>query len=81
MWPTLHVFKMLNILQMYLALEVLLSLGVEVAAHFSDLAEMSHFTVVDTLRLSLWRADLVLEVNLMTGDPRWVLVEVTLGWS
>ena len=56
--------KMLLFLKMYLVLEVLLSLGVEVAANFDDLAEMSHFTVVESLRLSLWRADLVLEIDL-----------------
>ena len=56
MRPNPQQIKMLMYLQLYLTLEVLLSLGLEVAAHFSDLAKMSHFTVVDTLRLSLWRA-------------------------
>ena len=50
---------------MYLVLEVVFSLLVQVIAeHFSDIAEMSHFTSMDTLRLSLWRADLVLEIDL-----------------
>ena len=64
MRPTPTAFKMLLILKIYLVIEVLLALMVEVYAHFNDLAEMSHFTVIDTLRLSLWRADLVLEVDL-----------------
>ena len=62
--PTPNVFKMFLFLRMYLALEVMLEVLVLASAHFNDLAEMSHFTVVENLRLSLWRADLVLEINL-----------------
>ena len=64
MRPNQTAFKMLLFLRMYLVIEVVLAILVEVVANFSDLAEMSHFTAVDELRLSLWRADLVLEVNL-----------------
>ena len=64
MRPIIHAVKMLTIVKMYLLLEVLVALLAEAAAHFDDLAEMSHFTVIDTIRLSLWRADLVLEINL-----------------
>ena len=64
MRPLNRMFKMLLVLKMYLILEVALSLGALVYAHFEDLADMSHFTVVEDLRLSLWRADLVLEVDL-----------------
>ena len=65
MSPPPLVVKMLALLKMYLMLEVLLEgLAFVLADHFHDLAEMSHFTVVDTVRVSLWRADLVLEVDL-----------------
>ena len=64
MRPNPTALKMLLFLKMYLVLEVALALMAEAYAHFNDLAEMSHFTVIDTLRLSLWRADLVLEVDL-----------------
>ena len=55
---------MFRLLNLFLALDMGLGLLGEVAAHFSDLAEMSHFTAVERLRLSLCRADLVLEVVL-----------------
>ena len=64
MRPNATTLKMLLILKMYLTLEVLLAILAEVAAHFADLADMSHFTVVEEIRLSLWRADLVLEMDL-----------------
>ena len=64
MRPTPRSLKMLLFLKLYLLLEVFLACMAEVYAHFDDLADMSHFVVVDTIRLSLWRADLVLEINL-----------------
>ena len=64
MRPNPTTVKMFRLLNLLLALDVCIGLLGEVAAHFADLAEMSHFTAVERLRLSLWRADLVLEVNL-----------------
>ena len=62
--PTQNMLKMFFLLKMYLVLEVWLEAVAPIMAHFDDLAEMSHFTVVENLRLSLWRADLVLEIDL-----------------
>ena len=64
MRPNSRAVKMLLFLKIGLLFEVLLSLSAVALAHFTDLAEMSHFTAVDEIRLSLWRADLVLEINL-----------------
>ena len=65
MWPNRKWSKMFLLLKTYLVLEVMLSLFGEWAfAHFQDIAEMSHFTVVEEIRISLWRADLVLEIDL-----------------
>ena len=65
MWPNRKWSKMFLLLKTYLVLEVILSLFGEWAfAHFQDIAEMSHFTVVEEIRISLWRADLVLEIDL-----------------
>ena len=54
MRPNSKIFKMLLVLKMYLVLEVLVSvLSSLVAMHLDDLADMSHFTVVENHRISL----------------------------
>ena len=65
MLPPIRMDKMFLFLKLYLVAEILLDvLGAVMADHFGDLADMSHFTMVDTIRISLWRADLVLEIDL-----------------